>query len=43
MASAKMSKARCTRGDHPLKAAIIGSVPHKLLQVTDRPVLVVPA
>ncbi|MFN8131450.1 MAG: universal stress protein [Solirubrobacteraceae bacterium] len=32
-----------TRGDHPLKAAIIGSVPHKLLQVTDRPVLVVPA
>jgi nucleotide-binding universal stress UspA family protein len=32
-----------TRGDHPLKAAILGSVPHKLLQITDRPVLVVPA
>lgn len=32
-----------THGDHPIKAAIIGSVPHKLLQISDRPVLVVPA
>lgn len=32
-----------TRGEHPLKGAIVGSTPHKLLQVSDRPVLVVPA
>ena len=31
-----------TRGEGPFKAAIVGSVPHKLLQVADRPVLVVP-
>jgi nucleotide-binding universal stress UspA family protein len=32
-----------TRGETPLKAAIIGAVPHKLLQIADRPVVVVPA
>ncbi len=32
-----------TRGEHPLKGALVGSTPHKLLQVADRPVLVVPA
>ncbi len=31
-----------TRGEHPLKGAIVGSTPHKLLQVAGRPVLVVP-
>lgn len=30
-------------GDHPLKGAIIGSTPHKLLHLADRPVLAVPA
>jgi nucleotide-binding universal stress UspA family protein len=32
-----------TRGEGPFRAAIVGSVPHKLLQVSERPVLVVPA
>ena len=31
-----------TRGEGPLRAAVVGSVPHKLLQVSERPVLVVP-
>ena len=31
-----------TYGESPLRGAILGSVPHKLLQVSDRPVLVVP-
>lgn len=31
-----------TRGEGPLKGALLGSTPHKLLQVADRPVLVVP-
>ncbi|ADB49142.1 universal stress protein [Conexibacter woesei] len=30
-------------GDHPIKGAIIGSTPHKLLHLADRPVLAVPA
>jgi nucleotide-binding universal stress UspA family protein len=30
-------------GDPPLKGAILGSTPNKLLHITDRPVLVVPA
>ena len=30
-------------GDSPLKGAILGSVPHKLLHLADRPVLAVPA
>lgn len=38
--------ARClvvgSRGEGPVTAAILGSVAHKLLQVADRPVLVVP-
>jgi nucleotide-binding universal stress UspA family protein len=29
-------------GESPLRGAVLGSVPHKLLQVSDRPVLVVP-
>jgi nucleotide-binding universal stress UspA family protein len=32
-----------TRGEGPVRAALVGSVPHKLLQVSERPVLVVPA
>jgi nucleotide-binding universal stress UspA family protein len=32
-----------TRGESPLKGALLGSTPHKLLQLSDRPVLVVPA
>jgi nucleotide-binding universal stress UspA family protein len=32
-----------TRGEGPLRAALVGSVPHKLLQLADRPVVVVPA
>ena len=32
-----------TSGESPLRGAILGSVPHKLLQVSDRPVLCVPA
>jgi nucleotide-binding universal stress UspA family protein len=31
-----------TYGESPLRGAILGSVPHKLLQASDRPVLVVP-
>jgi nucleotide-binding universal stress UspA family protein len=31
-----------TRGEHPLHGALLGSTPHKLLQLSDRPVLVVP-
>lgn len=32
-----------SRGESPLRGALIGSTPHKLLQLADRPVLVVPA
>jgi nucleotide-binding universal stress UspA family protein len=32
-----------TRGEGPLKGALLGSTPHKLLQLSDRPVLVVPS
>ena len=32
-----------THGEHPMKGAILGSVPHKLLHVSPVPVLVVPA
>jgi len=32
-----------TRGESPLKGALVGAVPHKLLQLADRPVVVVPA
>ena len=32
-----------TRGEHPLHAALIGSTPQKLLQLSERPVLVVPS
>ena len=31
-----------THGESPLRSAILGSIPHKLLQVAERPVLVVP-
>ncbi|HEY7258709.1 MAG TPA: universal stress protein [Gaiellales bacterium] len=31
-----------TQGEHPLKGAVLGSVPHKLLHVSQIPVLVVP-
>ena len=31
-----------TYGEHPLKGAILGSTPNKLLHVSERPVLVVP-
>jgi nucleotide-binding universal stress UspA family protein len=30
-------------GERPLKAVLLGSTPHKLLHLADRPVLVVPA
>jgi len=30
-------------GERPLKGAILGSTPHKLLHLAERPVLVVPA
>jgi nucleotide-binding universal stress UspA family protein len=32
-----------TRGESPLRGALLGATPHKLLQLADRPVLVVPA
>ena len=32
-----------TYGETPLRGAILGSVPHKLLHLSDRPVLCVPA
>jgi nucleotide-binding universal stress UspA family protein len=32
-----------THGESPLRGAILGSVPHKLLQVSGTPVLVVPS
>jgi nucleotide-binding universal stress UspA family protein len=32
-----------TTGESPLRGAILGSVPHRLLQISDRPVLCVPA
>jgi nucleotide-binding universal stress UspA family protein len=32
-----------TRGESPLRGALLGSTPHKLLHLADRPVLVVPA
>jgi nucleotide-binding universal stress UspA family protein len=31
-----------TCGESPLRGALLGSVPHKLLQISDRPVLCVP-
>ena len=31
-----------TYGEHPIKGAILGATPYKLVQVSDRPVLVVP-
>lgn len=32
-----------THGESPLRGAILGSVPHKLLQLSSKPVLVVPS
>ncbi len=32
-----------TRGESPIRGALLGSTPHKLLHLADRPVLVVPA
>ena len=31
-----------TYGESPIKGAILGSTPHKLLHLSERPVLVVP-
>jgi nucleotide-binding universal stress UspA family protein len=31
-----------TRGESPFRGALLGSTPHKLLHISDRPVLVVP-
>lgn len=31
-----------TYGEHPIRGAILGSTPHKLLHLSERPVLVVP-
>ena len=31
-----------THGEHPIKGALLGSTPHKLLHVSEHPVLVVP-
>lgn len=31
-----------TRGESPIVGALLGSTPHKLLHLTDRPVLIVP-
>lgn len=32
-----------TRGESPIKGALLGSTPHQLLHLSDKPVLVVPA
>jgi nucleotide-binding universal stress UspA family protein len=32
-----------TRGESPIRGALLGSTPHKLLQLANRPVLVVPS
>jgi nucleotide-binding universal stress UspA family protein len=32
-----------THGESPIRGALLGSTPHKLLQISDRPVLVVPS
>ncbi|MBT0773385.1 universal stress protein [Kineosporia sp. J2-2] len=32
-----------SNGESPVRAAMLGAIPHKLLQATDRPVLCVPA
>ncbi len=32
-----------TRGESPIRGALLGATPHKLLALADRPVLVVPA
>jgi len=32
-----------SRGESPLRGALVGSTPHKLMQVAERPLLVVPA
>ncbi len=32
-----------TRGESPIKGALVGSTPHKLIQLADRPVVIVPA
>jgi nucleotide-binding universal stress UspA family protein len=32
-----------THGESPIRGALLGSTPHKLLHLSDRPVLVVPA
>ena len=32
-----------TYGDSPIKGAILGSTPHKLVQIADVPVVVTPA
>jgi nucleotide-binding universal stress UspA family protein len=32
-----------TWGESPLRGAMLGSTPHKLLHIADRPVVVVPA
>jgi len=31
-----------TQGESPIRSALLGSTPHKLLHISDRPVLVVP-
>ena len=31
-----------THGEHPIKGALLGSTPHKLLYLSERPVIVVP-
>jgi nucleotide-binding universal stress UspA family protein len=32
-----------THGESPLRGALLGSTPHKLLHISDRPVLVIPS
>jgi nucleotide-binding universal stress UspA family protein len=32
-----------TRGESPIRGALLGSTPHRLLQMSERPVLVVPS